>query len=71
MTEPRRPLTEMQSVVAERIGRGLSYADCAKSIGIATNTVRCHVAAIALKIPNPNGLPPKMLVALWAARHAA
>lgn len=65
----RRPLTEMQAVVAERIGRGMSYRDCAKSIGIAVGTVKCHVTAIADKLDNPDALTPKTLVALWAAHQ--
>lgn len=61
-----RPATEMQNAIAKRLGRGLTYVQAAKEIGISPDTVRCHANALAAKIKNPSNIPPKTLVTLWA-----
>lgn len=76
MTELRRPLTEMQAVVVERIGRGMSYAQAARSLGISKSTARVHVHHVARLLPNPDHIAPLKLVYQWAverrlfAKHA-
>lgn len=65
----RRALTPTQERVAERMGRGLSYAQAAEDLGVAPSTVKAHVQCIAMKLDNPESLPPKSLVSLWAARQ--
>lgn len=66
---PQRPLTNMQQVVAECIGRGKSYGAAAKELGIDVSTVRVHVHAIAQLLSNPEALRPWRLVFLWAAQE--
>jgi hypothetical protein len=67
--DPRRPLTNMQHVVAECFGRFGGYGPTAKELGISRSTVRVHVHAIASLLPNPDGLPPSKVVFLWAAQR--
>ena len=66
---PRRPLTTMQHVVAECFGRFGRYEPTAKELGISQSTVRVHVHAIAMLLPNPDALPPSKVVFLWAAQR--
>jgi len=37
---------------------------------MATSTVKCHVASIAMHLPNPHNLPAKRLVTVWAAHQS-
>lgn len=67
---PARPLTDMQQVVAEAIGRHGSYVRVSKELGIAVATVRVHVRTIAGLLPNPDELEPLVHVTLWAAHEA-
>lgn len=67
---PRRPLTEMQEVVAQLLGQGHDYRAVAKRLGLAVSTVRVHAHAVAHLLPNPDSLRPARLVFLWAARRA-
>jgi len=66
---PRRPLTDQQRIVAELVGRGLDAPDVARRLGIRPSTVRSHVNAIALLLPNPDHLGAYRLVMLWAAHE--
>lgn len=67
---PHRPLTDMQQVVAECLGRGKDYQEAAAELGISAQTVRVHVRAISQLLPNPDSLPPQTHVMLWAAHEA-
>lgn len=66
---PRRPLTRAQLAVAALVGRGLDYRTCAETLGVSPSTVRVHVHAIAMLLPNPNTLRPSKLVFLWSAER--
>jgi DNA-binding NarL/FixJ family response regulator len=69
MVQPRKPLTNMQQVVAESLGRLSTYSAVAKELGIAESTVRVHVHAIARLLPNPDTLAPSRVVLIWAAQR--
>jgi FixJ family two-component response regulator len=68
MTEPLRPLTEMQEAVCEFVARGWSGRRIAKRLGIDESTVRVHIHSVAQLLPNPDELRPQKLVMLWAAQ---
>jgi hypothetical protein len=53
---------------------GLSYdvicvALKAQGVIVSVSRVRRLVAGIASRVPNPHGIAPQLLVALWAARR--
>lgn len=68
---PMRPLTPRQRDVAERIGRGKSYAEIGAELGLAEGTVKNYVAAIALLFRNPDDLEPYLVVFLYIRHRAA
>lgn len=55
--------------MAEHIADGWGYPRIADWLGITRKTVAVHVANIAEKIDNPDGLKPHELVILWAAHR--
>lgn len=69
--EPIRPLTPRQVQVAQELARGRSYRDVGRALGMKPRTVRMHVAAIALLLPNPDALPAGRLVTVWAVSEYA
>jgi DNA-binding NarL/FixJ family response regulator len=62
-------LTPQQRRVAECIGRGLSYAEVGVELSLSEHTVRSYVAAIVLRLGNPEDLEPWVLV-FYTVRHA-
>jgi len=67
MTTPQ--LTDRQREVAELVAEGLSNEQIAQRLGCRVNTVRAHIAAIALRLPGDG--KPRVRIAVWAARRAA
>ena len=43
-------LTNRESIICERIAKGLSYKDIASELTISTNTVKTHVQNIYYKL---------------------
>ena len=62
-------LTARERQVARLVGRGWAYKRIGNALGMSTRTVKIHVAAIAMKIPNPDELATGTLVMLWAAHR--
>ncbi|HEY9515083.1 MAG TPA: LuxR C-terminal-related transcriptional regulator [Gemmatimonadaceae bacterium] len=62
---PVRPLTARQVEVVRALARGLSYRGVGEELGMAESTVRAHVNAVAMLLPNPAELPAGSLVKLW------
>jgi len=60
-------MTPRQRQVAALVAEGKTYRQVGDALGMATRTVKYHVATIALHLPNPDNLPAKLLVTLWAA----
>lgn len=56
--------TRRQRQIAQAIGRGLSYAQIGRELGIAEGTVRNYAHELAEKVPNPYRLTPKALITL-------
>lgn len=67
MTDPVRALTNRERQVIDLLALGWSYARIGKTIRRSPETVRRHVANVALVLPNPQALPARTLVMLWAA----
>jgi DNA-binding CsgD family transcriptional regulator len=61
-------LTPAESRVAELIGRGLSCARVAETLGLTQSTVQAYIVSIARKIPNPDRLMARSLVMVTFAR---
>lgn len=59
-------MTPRQRQVAALVAEGKTYRQVGDALGMATRTVKCHVASIALQLPNPHNLPAKSLVIIWA-----
>jgi len=68
----KRHLSNREWQVAGQLATGKSYAAIARQLRkpngepITARTVEAHVARIAAKLPNPDGLSPRTLVMLWA-----
>lgn len=62
-------LTARELQVAALVGKGWAYKRVARALGMSTRTVKIHVAAIAQKLDNPDGLSTGTLVMLWAAHR--
>lgn len=65
---PFRRLTERERQVAEEIcrrnarGRFQTMEEVAKRLGMRTATAKSHLRTLALRLPNPHGLPAQRLV---------
>lgn len=65
---PFRRLTARERQVAEEIcrrdaqGRFPDMRDVAKRLGMKTSTAKAHLRTLALRLPNPHGLPAQRLV---------
>lgn len=64
MPSPATTLTARQQQVAQLVGQGRSYAEIGYELGMAPETARVHVKAIANKLPDI-GLPAKTRVMRW------
>lgn len=62
--------TPRQREVAALVGRGLSYAQIAATLGISPRTAQEHVYAIADQLDD-DGQRPYRRVHAWAQRRAA
>jgi len=63
-------MTPRQRQVAALVAEGKTYRQVGDALGMATSTVKCHVASIAMHLPNPHNLPAKRLVTVWAAHQS-
>jgi DNA-binding NarL/FixJ family response regulator len=68
MAKDETPLTTRQLEITEGIRRNLSYREIGAELRISEHTVRAHVRTIALLLPNPDDLEPRVVIQLWA-RH--
>ena len=64
-------LTPRQLAVVRLLAAWKSYRQIGAALGMAPRTVKCHVATVALKLDNPDSIPAKTLVWLWAKKNAA
>ena len=60
----KRPLTEVQSVIATLLAHGHNNADIAERLHMHVETVRYHMKEAAKKIESD--LPAQMRVVMWA-----
>jgi DNA-binding NarL/FixJ family response regulator len=64
--DPIRPLTAQQRKVVDGIRRELAYAEIAQELGISVHTVRFHVREIANMLAEPDELPPRWRILMYA-----
>ena len=67
MTNPTLTVVELE--IAELAGRGYGHARIAVLLHREPDGVRKAVERIAMKLDNPDDLPPLTLVQLWAAHR--
>lgn len=61
-------LTERQAQVAAMVARGFTDKQIAGELGMAYNTVRIHVAALAFRLGLPGGQNTRVLITRWWLR---
>lgn len=66
---PIRALSAREEDVARLLARGLPNKRIAERLGISTRTVEGHIDSIASALPDPDELPPRTRVMLWAAHR--
>lgn len=66
---PIRPLTSREDDVARLLARGLPTKRIAERLGIGPRTVESYIESIANALPDPDELPPRTRVMLWAAHR--
>jgi DNA-binding CsgD family transcriptional regulator len=59
---PLRRVTKRQLEVAELIWAGLTVVAVARRLNMPIATARSHVRDLAVKLPNPHGLPAYRLI---------
>jgi hypothetical protein len=59
---PFRRVTKRQLQIAELIWAGLTVVAIARRLNMRIATARSHVRDLAVKLPNPHGLPAYRLI---------